>query len=104
MRCLCSLFLKYRKLHRIFLENYKTSILTIFVPLTIIEIFCTERGGSVVTHETRVREVPGSNPGGFRGFPQSSRQMLGWIFITTIHLTIIHQIHYHKIKISELNK
>ena len=29
----------------------------------------------------------------FRGFPQSSRQMLGWIFITTIHLTIIHQIH-----------
>ena len=34
----------------------------------------------------------------FCGFPQSSRQMLGWIFITTIHLTIIHQIHiYHKI-------
>ena len=29
----------------------------------------------------------------FCGFPQSSRQMLGWIFITTIHLTIIHQIH-----------
>ena len=28
----------------------------------------------------------------FRGFPQS-RQMLGWIFITMIHLTIIHQIH-----------
>ena len=23
----------------------------------------TERGGSVVTHETRIREVPGSNPG-----------------------------------------
>ena len=22
----------------------------------------TERGGSVVTHETRIREVPGSNP------------------------------------------
>ena len=58
----------------------------------------TERGGSVVTHETRIREVPGSNPGAdqpqvFRGFPQSSRQMLGLIFITTIHLTIIHQIH-----------
>ena len=31
--------------------------------------------------------------GFFRGFPQSSRQMLGWIFITTIHFTIIHQIH-----------
>ena len=29
----------------------------------------------------------------FRGFPQSSRQMLCWIFITTIHLAIIHQIH-----------
>ena len=60
----------------------------------------TERGGSVVTHETRIREVPGSNPvadqpdwGFFRGFPQSSRKMLGWIFITMIHLTIIHQIH-----------
>ena len=23
----------------------------------------TDRGGSVVTHETRIREVPGSNPG-----------------------------------------
>ena len=31
--------------------------------------------------------------GFFRGFPQSSRQILRWIFITTIHLTIIHQIH-----------
>ena len=34
----------------------------------------TERGGSVVTHETRIREVPGSNPvadqpdWGFSGF------------------------------------
>ena len=56
----------------------------------------TERSGSVVTHETRIREVPGSNSGADQpdgGFPQSSRQMLGWIFITTIHLTIIHQIH-----------
>ena len=26
-------------------------------------IYLTERGGSVVTHETRIREVPGSNPG-----------------------------------------
>ena len=59
----------------------------------------TERGGSVVTHETRIREFPGSNPGadqpdwGFlRSFPQSSMQKLGWIFIITIHLTIIHQI------------
>ena len=51
-------------------------------------------------HETRIREIPGSNPGAdqpdwgfFRGFPQSSRQILGWIFITTINLTIIHEIH-----------
>ena len=57
-------------------------------------------GGSVVTHETRIREVPGSSSGAdqpdwgfFVVFPQSPRQMLGWIFITTIHLTIIHQIH-----------
>ena len=27
------------------------------------EINATERGGSVVTHEIRIREVPGSNPG-----------------------------------------
>ena len=52
----------------------------------------------MVTHETRIREVPDSNPGAdqpkvFRGFPQPSRQMLGWIFITTIYLTNIHQIH-----------
>ena len=26
-------------------------------------VFMTERGGSVVKHETRIREVPGSNPG-----------------------------------------
>ena len=25
-------------------------------------IYVTERGGSVVTHETRILEVPGSNP------------------------------------------
>ena len=34
-----------------------------------------------------------SRPWFYRGFPLSSRQMLGWIFITTIHLTIILQIH-----------
>ena len=32
--------------------------------------------------------------GFFHGFPQSSRQMLGWIFIATIHLAIIHQNSY----------
>ena len=40
MLCICSLFLKYRKLSRIFLENFQNSILTIFVPLTIIENIC----------------------------------------------------------------
>ena len=72
------------------------------IPLCLrwIQYFLTERGGSVVMHEIRIREVPVSNPGAdqpdwgfFRGFPQSSRQMLCWIFITTIHLTIIHKIH-----------
>ena len=42
MLCSCSLFLKYRKLSRIFLENLKNSILTVFVPLTTIKkIFLT---------------------------------------------------------------
>ena len=27
------------------------------------KVAVTERGGSVVTHETSIREVPGSNPG-----------------------------------------
>ena len=27
------------------------------------QLIMTERGGSVVTHETRILEVPGSNPG-----------------------------------------
>ena len=38
--CICLLFLKYRKLSRIFLENLKNTILTIFVPLSIIENIC----------------------------------------------------------------
>ena len=40
MLCICSLFLKYRKLSRIFLENFKNLILTIFVPVTVIENIC----------------------------------------------------------------
>ena len=46
----------------------------------------------------RVRSVLISNPSAhqthwdsFRGLPQSSRQMLCWIYIITIHLTIIHR-------------
>ena len=40
MLCICSLFHKCRKLSRIFLENFKNSILTVFVPLTTIENIC----------------------------------------------------------------
>ena len=40
MVCICCLLLKYRQFSRIFLENFKNSILTIFVPLTIIENIC----------------------------------------------------------------
>ena len=49
-----------------------------------------ERGGSVVTHETRIPEVPGSNPG-------ADQPDWGWIFITKIHLAI--KFIYHTIKI-----
>ena len=31
---------RYRKLSRIFLENFKNSVLTVFVPLTIMENIC----------------------------------------------------------------
>ena len=57
------------------------------------------RAGAMATHWIRIREVPNSNHGTdlivtfFVVSPQSSRQMLGCIFITTIHLTIIRQIH-----------
>ena len=53
--------------------------------------------------EFKTRSQP-TSLGFYHGFPQSSRKMLGWIFITTIHLTIIHQLHIFKIKITELNK
>ena len=33
-----------------------------FLPVKSRKKTKTERGGSVVTHETRIREVPGSNP------------------------------------------
>ena len=58
----------------------------------------TEQGGSVVTHETRIQEVPGSNPGAVQpdwGFfvVFLSHQGECWVGFSTIHLTIIHQIH-----------
>ena len=37
-------------------------ILPILFQTLINNTICTERGGSVVTHETRNREVPDSNP------------------------------------------
>ena len=58
-----------------------------------------------MTHLTRIREVPDSVPrptiltGVFRDFSQSSRQMMGWIFITTIHLTIIYKIKNVRVKL-----
>ena len=57
-------------------------------------------------HWTRIRRVPSSNPSSdqtdwvyFRGFLQSSRQMLCWICIIMIHLIIsgIHEIHKSQI-------
>ena len=69
------------------------------IPKVITEvntrIFTTEGGGAVVAlkHWYRIREAPSSNPGAPScGSSQSPRTMRGWIFITTIHLTIIHQI------------
>ena len=59
-----------------------------------------ERGVAEVTHWVHIRKIPSSNPGAdeadwgsLRGFPQTPTQMLSWIFITTMHLTIIHQIY-----------
>ena len=56
------------------------------------------------SYRIQVRRVPSSNPGAnqtdwgsFRGFPQSSRQMLCYIYITMVHLTIIHKIHKSQI-------
>ena len=57
------------------LNNSSTLAVSVPINLSIKFGFClckrpqgnllcvkTERGGSVVTHETRIREVPGSNP------------------------------------------
>ena len=56
------------------------------------------------THRTQIRRVPSSNPGAvqtdwgsFRGFPQSLRQMLCLIYISTIYLIIIHKMHKSQI-------
>ena len=69
------------------------------------------RRGSMVTHETRIREVPGSNPDAdqpdwgflviFRNHQGKCR--VGFSLPRSIWLLFIKFI-YHKIKISELNK
>ena len=65
--------------------------------LSMIKLFeCTEHSADRnSSHWARARRVPSSNPGAeqtdwdsFRGFPQSSRQMMSCMYITTIHLKI----------------
>ena len=53
-------------------------LMSVKIPFPRYKQNTTERGGSVVTHEIRIWEVLGLNPGAgqpdrfFRGFPQSS--------------------------------
>ena len=75
------------------------------------KIKITERGGSVVTHETLIREVPGSNPdadqpdwGFFVVFlSYQGKCWVGFSLPRSIWPLLIKFI-YHKIKISELYK
>ena len=69
---------------------------------SVLKFFvCTEHSADRnSSHWARIQRVQGSNPGAeqtdwgcFRGFPQLSRQMLCCIYITTIHINIIHKIH-----------
>ena len=53
-------------------------------------IKCTERGGSMVTHETHIREVPGSNPGA----DQSDWGFFLW-FSSVIKANAVLDFHYH---------
>ena len=71
----------------------------------------TERGGSVLTHETRIREVPGSNPGADQpdlGFfvVFLSRQGKFWVGFSLPRSIwpLFIKFMYHNNKISELNK
>ena len=67
---------------------------------SMIVFVCTEYSADQnSSHWTRIRRALNSNPGAgqnnwgsFHGFPELSRQMLCYIFIATIHLTIIHKI------------
>ena len=66
---------------------------------------CTEHSADRnSSHWTRTWRVPSSNPGAdqtdwdsYRGFPRTSMQMVCWIYITTLYLTIIHKIHKSQI-------
>ena len=71
----------------------------------------TEWGGSVVTHETRIREVPGSNPGADQPgwgffvvfFSHQGKFWVGFSLPRSIW-PLFTKFIYHKIIISELNK
>ena len=90
-------------------------ILTFFFSCLVFsqknKTYKTERGGSVVTHETRIREVPGSNPGAdlpdwgfFMVFlSHQGKCWVGFSLPQSIWPLFIKFI-YHRIKISELNK
>ena len=69
-RCLTAAKIYKLKKH-VLLHNYKQIIKqvlqkTIFQLQDAQRAYLAERGGSVVTHETRIREVPGLNPGADR--------------------------------------
>ena len=84
---------------------------TIFSVWEWYKIEITERDGSVVTHETRIREVPGSNPGADQpdwGFfvvflSHQGKFWVGFSLPRSIWPLFIKFI-YHKIKINEFNK
>ena len=54
-------FIKYFNSIIVLVNKYITDVLTFVI--NVLNINFTERGGSVVTNETRIREVPGSNSG-----------------------------------------
>ena len=85
-------------------ENYERTILTLtrytyrspliqFNMIFILEFATTnkdtERGGSVVTDETRIREVPGSNP-----VPTNLTEVFSW-FSPIIKANAWLDFHYH---------
>ena len=98
----------------LYLEGVQKLPVTIHTQLNcnnIFKSFGTEWGGSMVTHETRIREVPGSNPGADQThwgifvvfLSHRGKCWVGFSLPRSIWPLFIRFI-YHKIKISELNK